>query len=166
MAKIILATQKSLQTLQQLATELTKKKAKDMKSLSKSKFGTAWAVIRDPNNGKYLICRRGPTANNAGQWGFAGGGVDEGESHQQGCRRETKEEILVDLPLKMFHAVMSEDETDTVWFEVFQKVSPKKTEEVDAYAWVYPYQMDEYHIHKSVRNYFKRLHGQVKKSAV
>lgn len=132
-------------------------------SLSKSKLGTAWAVIRDPANGKYLICRRAATANNAGQWGFPGGGVDEGESHKQAVRRETKEEILVTLPLSAFHEVIAQDKgITTIWFEVFQKVSGKKTKEVDAFAWVYPHELDEYHLHKSVRHYFKTMSSYAK----
>jgi 8-oxo-dGTP pyrophosphatase MutT (NUDIX family) len=138
--------------------------SKGMKAIAKSKFGTSWAVFRDPANAKYLICRRSPTSNNAGQWGFPGGGVDEGESHAVACRRETSEEIKVDIALKMFHPVMSEDETNTIWFEVFQKVAPKKTEEVDMYKWVFPYELDQYDLHKSVRNYFKSLRNHIKGS--
>lgn len=131
-------------------------------SLSKSKFGTGWAVFRDPANGKYLLCERSPTSNNAGQWGFPGGGVDEGESHAVATRRECKEEIGVDVPLRSFKPIIGEDETNTTWYEVFLKITPKLTEEVSAYRWVYPYDLDEYDLHKSVRNYFKALRKHVK----
>lgn len=138
------------------------KLTKMMKALAKSKFGTAWGVFRDPATAKYLLCRRASGTNNAGQWGFPGGGVDEGESHKVAVKRETKEEILVDVPLSKFHPVMSQDKTNSVWFEIFLKITGKKTEEVDAFVWVFPYEMDEYDLHKSVRHYFKMLRGQTK----
>jgi 8-oxo-dGTP pyrophosphatase MutT (NUDIX family) len=133
------------------------KKIKIMVSQSKSKFGTAWAVIRDPSNGKYLICRRGPTANNAGQWGFPGGGVDEGEMHIEACARETWEEIQVRLAVKNFHAVAHSPDSAVIWFEVFKLVQPKATEEVDQFKWVHPYDLYKYTLHKSIKDYFKAL---------
>lgn len=134
------------------------KKTKLMTALAKSKHGTAWAVIRDPATARILICRRSPTSNNAGQWGFPGGGVDEGESHKVACRRETIEEIGVTLPLSSFIEVIASDkDTTTIWFEVYSKVRGKKTEEVDMFAWVLPHELDGYHLHKSVRQYFKTL---------
>jgi 8-oxo-dGTP diphosphatase len=159
MAKIILATQKSLQELQKAASQLIKKKkkSKGMKSLSKSKFGIGWAVFRDPATGMYLICQRSPTSNNAGQWGWPGGGVDEGETHAVAVRREVSEEIGVTISLRDLKPIIGDDDTNTTWFEVFQKIKPKLTEEVSAYKWVYPYDLDEYPLHKSVRHYFRAL---------
>lgn len=131
-------------------------------SLSKSEHGTAWGVFRDPANGFYLLTERSPTSNNAGQWGFTGGGVDDGESHVVALRRETKEEILVDVPLSAFKPIISETETNTTWFEAFLKVKPKKTAEVSNFAWVPFYDLEDYNLHKSVRNYFKMMHKHIK----
>lgn len=127
------------------------------------KIGTAWGVIRNPATGAYLLCRRSPTSNNAGQWGFPGGGVDEGETHKQGLLREMDEEIKVKLSASQLHEIIAQQKDVTIiWYEVFQKVSPRKTEEVDMFAWVMPSDFDDYHLHKSVRHYFKVMAGYAK----
>lgn len=136
------------------------KKIKVQVALAKSKLGTSWAVIRDPANGKYLLCRRAEGTNNAGQWGFPGGGVDEGESQLAALVREMFEEIVVRVDESMLHAVA---QTGTVmWFEMFLRVKPKKTEEVDAFQWVNAYDLDQYELHKSVKDYFKALRNQAR----
>lgn len=133
-----------------------------LKSESKSKHGTAWAVIRDPATARYLLTRRAKGSNNAGQWGFPGGGVDAGESEVEALVRECSEEMGVTLSATDLHAVMSREDTDTVWFEMFRKVKGVKTAEIDSYKWVYPWELDQYNLHKSVRHYFKALTNQIK----
>lgn len=153
-------------TIKQVQPKLKKDSAavKDaMKSLSKSEFGTAWAVFRNPANGAYLLAQRAPGTNNEGQWGFPGGGVDEGESHVQALRREVNEECGILLALSVFKPIMSQDDLSVEWYEVFQKVTPKKTKEISAYKWVMAYDMDELELHKSVRHYFKALHNHTKR---
>lgn len=141
---------------------MAKQKIKLQVSVSKSIHGTAWVVARDPATGKYLICRRAKGTNNSGQWGFPGGGVDEGEKHDQAAARETFEEIKVRVTINDLHYVVHSDDTQVLWFELFKKINPKATEEVDAFEWVTPTEMQGFKLHKSVKDYFKALREQVR----
>ncbi len=124
---------------------------------AKSEHGIVWAVIRDPATGMYLLCRRGPKTNNAGQWGFPGGGVDEGETLEQALAREAWEEIVVRLSMQAMHPVIQSKDLHTTWFEIFLKVAPRVTPEVDKFAWAHPHDMHKYALHKSVTGYFRAL---------
>lgn len=55
----------------------------------------ARAVVLDPDDRILLVRFEFP---NAGLWGTPGGGVDEGETHEQAIRRELAEEIGLDDP--------------------------------------------------------------------
>lgn len=125
---------------------------------AKSANGTVWAVIRNPATGEYLLGLRGPSTNNANQWGFPGGGIDDGESFETALLREVEEEIQVTLSEKELHIVIQDEPTMSTWFEVFSKVKPAKTQEVVKFKWVHPHDMDSLPLHKSVRGYFAALH--------
>lgn len=53
--------------------------------------------IKDP---LYLVIVRGPGGNNPGQYGLPGGHLNEGESLEEGARRECLEELGVDINFK------------------------------------------------------------------
>lgn len=53
------------------------------------------ALVRDGE--RFLICRRPENKARGGQWEFAGGKVEPGESRQQAIIREFREELDVEL---------------------------------------------------------------------
>ena len=62
------------------------------------------ALIVLKKNNKVLIAKRvdKPFMNNAGMWGFPGGGIDKGETPKQAAVRECQEEIgVVPVNLRM-----------------------------------------------------------------
>lgn len=60
----------------------------------------AAAVILDAA-GKLLLLRRAPTTKRwPGKWGLAGGGVEAGETPEEGLRRELLEELGPDIRLQ------------------------------------------------------------------
>ena len=136
---------------------MAKTKIKVRIATAKSIHGTAWMVPRDPATGKYLLCKRAPGTNNEGQWGFPGGGVDEGEHHDVAAAREGYEEIGVHVSVDDLHLTAHSEDTMVLWFEVFKRIKPKVSAEVSAFRWVSPIDFDEYKLHKSVKDYFKAL---------
>jgi 8-oxo-dGTP diphosphatase len=55
------------------------------------------ALIRDPENGKYLLLRRSQAKDvGAGSWECPTGRVDQGESIEEGLIREVREELQVE----------------------------------------------------------------------
>ena len=52
----------------------------------------AAAVIRD-QAGRILVCRRGPSGDQAGLWEFPGGKLEPGETHAGALARECLEEL-------------------------------------------------------------------------
>ena|SRR5476651_58675 len=128
-------------------------------ALAKSDHGTAWIVARD-KRGRYLIGKRGPTSNNAGQWGFLGGGVDAGEEYAEAAAREGNEEAGIVIESSDLHEATISLDGHSIWFELFKKIDPVPTDEVVQFKWVEPYNMHKYKLHKSVKDYFINLvHG-------
>jgi 8-oxo-dGTP diphosphatase len=56
------------------------------------------AIIVD--QGKVLVCQRGPGQKMEGQWEFPGGKVDPGESPADAILREIREELTLELELE------------------------------------------------------------------
>lgn len=80
---------------------------------SASATGHAAGVMHIAPDGSILLLRRAGTPgvdNFVGHWALPGGGVDDGETPQQGAVRENKEEMGVDVDparLKTFHQTMT-----------------------------------------------------------
>jgi 8-oxo-dGTP diphosphatase len=54
-------------------------------------------ALQRKSDGRYLITRRGPGQSGAGEWEFAGGKIEAGESQVQALVREIKEELCLEL---------------------------------------------------------------------
>lgn len=84
-----------------------------------------------------LFVRYGPGHPNAGQWAFPGGGVEEGESHEDAARREAKEETGLeadDLELLDRNAEHGADYS-TFAHRVTGRFAPEVNDEHDAHLW-------------------------------
>ncbi len=110
-----------------------------------SDYGSGLLIVR-PSDGKILLTRRSKSQSSPGYWDFAGGKVEQGESHLQAAVREAREE-LGDLPaLKV--------DTEPVWwspnpffaFSIFlaqmdasgEGWEPVLNPEHDQYGWFQP----------------------------
>lgn len=51
------------------------------------------------NDGKYMICRRGPGRRLEGVWEFPGGKLEAGETPEQGLARELREELGIETEI-------------------------------------------------------------------
>jgi nucleoside triphosphatase len=65
------------------------------------------AILLLENDGKILLQKRSMSAKRfAGQWGLFGGGIEEGETPEQGLRREISEELNLKLKsVRQIHAL-------------------------------------------------------------
>lgn len=72
----------------------------------------AHLLLRD-DEGRYLFMRRANTGYADGQWSVPAGHVEQGETLVQACRRETIEEIDVDLAIRAFTPVLIQHKYDT-----------------------------------------------------
>jgi 8-oxo-dGTP diphosphatase len=95
-------------------------------------------IIRDSN---ILIVRRSPEMRLAGKWEFPGGKLDEGESPEESIIREIKEELLIDIEIRLalessFYSYPRGDiELFPFVCHIAENQEPKLTEH-DAIAWV------------------------------
>jgi len=103
----------------------------------------AAAIPRTPA-GEIVLLRRGFDPG-AGLWTFPGGFIDLGESAEEAARRETREEIGIDITLRRLVGVYSRS-TDRVMLVVYEGLiteQPQPTDEaptvdafrVDALPW-------------------------------
>lgn len=87
----------------------TESKLKSIIAGAKNKTKYADAIIQD-SNGKILLLRRSADETNPNQWSLPGGHIDAGETPQEACERELKEETNLDIQsCWLFHIL----ETDT-----------------------------------------------------
>jgi len=63
-------------------------------------LGGVAALIRDPNNGKYLLMRRSARQDvGAGSWDCVSGRLEQGEGFEQALRREVREESGLEVDI-------------------------------------------------------------------
>lgn len=75
-----------------------------IKRVVAARKNSAGAFILALSTGKILLGMRSPYVNDPNVWGTFGGGVDPGESIQEGLLRELKEEIgYIGTPLSIEH---------------------------------------------------------------
>lgn len=115
--------------------------------------GACLLIRMPPNRGAY-----------PGQWGLPGGGVEPGETMLAALRRETREELGLELgvcrPLLFKDAVRTKLLPDGTRVEVYmiflvfmcEVVEPaavRLNEEFDAWAWVEPERLDGYDLNEA-----------------
>ena len=94
------------------------------------------------DTGRVLFLKRAPTSTHPDSYDFPGGGSSPGESPEQTARRETREEIGVDLRAEL--APMSDTTMDdvnyvTLYHECRTEFSPKLDEsEHTEHVWAFP----------------------------
>lgn len=89
----------------------------------------ACAIPRDPDGRVWLLRRA--FAPGAGLWTFPGGFVDLGETVEDGARRETREELEIDVELGQLVGVYSraDDRVVLIVFDAVALGTPRTTEE-------------------------------------
>lgn len=106
----------------------------------------AGALIYAEDTGRVLLVKRSPECDEPNTWCCLGGGVEKGESIQQGLRREVMEEGGYSGPMKLFHYQRSET-PDFVYHNhigvVDEEFEPVLNHEHTAYRWCDPNDMPE-----------------------
>jgi 8-oxo-dGTP pyrophosphatase MutT (NUDIX family) len=68
---------------------------------SNTKFTGSGVLFYCKPTGNFLFIKRSPTSDHGGTWCGVGGGVEEGESIEDACRREVREEVGFSEPYKL-----------------------------------------------------------------
>lgn len=99
----------------------------------------AAGILFVDEEGRALFTRRSKEANHPGEWDLPGGGVDEGETAEEGARRETQEEVGINpgpdlIPLD---AQATEEGVDyTTYLQRTKRFVPQlNPNEHDRYIW-------------------------------
>ena len=117
-------------------------------------------------DGRYLLCKM-PTHRGVfpGQWGLPGGGVEDDERIEEALRREVREELQLELA-SMTPLYFKGDDREKLYpdgrreilYMVFliylcttNGADPVINEELEAFAWVLPDEMDSYDLNAATR---------------
>jgi 8-oxo-dGTP diphosphatase len=104
----------------------------------------AKAFVRDQAGAVLLVQRRADDVHAAGAWDIPGGRLEPGEDPYGGCKRETREEIGIDVHVEHVLDVrhFTRDDGQAITMMIFQcratSVDIRLSEEHTAYAWVAP----------------------------
>lgn len=128
-------------------------------------------VIRN-DRGDLLLCRMPPDRGVfPGQWGLAGGGIEDGESMVEALHREVREELGITVsgakPLGFRDDVRTKryadgsEETLYLIYLLFECLADSKelalNDEFDAYAWVPKDQLSLYDLNPATRVTFEDM---------
>ncbi len=105
------------------------------------------AIIISPQN-KVLIAQRGSNKKFAGKWEFAGGKIENGESHQEALHRELHEEFGLSFTIGKFFKTIYHKYPDFnlilhSYFVDFLEQELKLTEH-QSIQWVSPNEIEEF----------------------
>lgn len=107
----------------------------------------AGIVFSDPD-GKVLLLKRSPSEGNfAGHWSLPGGGVEPGETPEEGARREANEEIG-DHPEGELSPIKQKTTPTGMTFHTFrqpvdEQFEPTLNDEHTAHVWAHPSDLPE-----------------------
>ena len=128
-------------------------------------------IIRN-DQGDLLLCRMPPNRGVfPGQWGLAGGGIEDGESMFEALHREVREELGITVskvtPLSFRDDVRTKryaDGTEEPLYLIYllfeclaNSTEVSLNDEFDAYAWVSETQLAEYDLNPATRLTFKEM---------
>jgi ADP-ribose pyrophosphatase YjhB (NUDIX family) len=104
--------------------------------------GHAAGTLYVAPDGAVLLLRRSPKEENfAGHWSLPGGGVEDGETPEDGARREAMEEMGPDIPQGKRKLIDQKVTPTGMLFHTFaqpvdEKFTPKLNDEHDGFLWV------------------------------
>jgi 8-oxo-dGTP pyrophosphatase MutT (NUDIX family) len=106
----------------------------------------AGALIFSTDTGRVLVVKRSSSCDSPNTWCCGGGGVEKGETIQQGLKRELMEELGFTDPIKLIHYHRSES-PDFVYHNhigvIDEEFEPKLNSEHTEYKWCNPDQLPE-----------------------
>lgn len=110
-------------------------------------IGVGLGALIQNEEGQILLMRRGPTAKNErGSWALPGGTLDFGETLQEGIKRETREELGIEIAitgmLPAFDHIIQEESQHWVTNIFLAKITegiPKilEPEKCDTFDWFF-----------------------------
>jgi len=123
------------------------------------KIDVVCAVIRNEDGKLFIAKRKSKVAN--GIWEFPGGKVEKGETKDEACIREIKEELELDIVLDGFLMTL-EDKTFDPIVVVSAYLAHMKSGEIQLHAhqegvWVAPADLYRYHFQDADKKLLDKL---------
>lgn len=117
------------------------------------------------NNGRVLLCQRKSTARYALKWEFPGGKVEEGESPEEGLRRELQEELgiqteMVERYHRQHYTYADSGTFDVLYYRVLRHTGVIVNHVFESYAWVPVPELGAYDILEGNRDVVDMLMGE------
>jgi 8-oxo-dGTP diphosphatase len=108
----------------------------DMRSSARFRVGVYGVIERD---GRFLLARR----SDIGWWNLPGGGLEHGETPEEGLTREVREEIAASVSVGRLVGVYAKPQKDEIVLVYLCQLTPDSpppgtSDEVSEVAWVTP----------------------------
>lgn len=129
-------------------------------------------LVRHPQDGKLLIAQRLEEGLLGGLWEFAGGKVEQGETHAQALMRELGEELAIRVEVGEFfvqvkhaftHFKITLHAYECVYLGALPPYDAPQTLQVQAWRWVHEDELAHYSFGKADRDIIATLQGRYKR---
>jgi len=122
-------------------------------------------IILQDKEGKILFLKRGNTKYESGKWCLPGGKIESGETAEEACKKETKEETNLDISNLKFlfykEGASKIDKEITHWLNLYFKADfsgdIKLNKESSDYVWLNPKDIDKFDLAFNQKEIIKKF---------